>query len=225
LLLPCCTVSGKLWQTAGRTEKARQVFETSYSRLVAAFVTAYGVRDRDLGAFRARLTFWQKGGVLGVSPGKGKALRYTPDLIHRLIFSIELAECGASPAAVVGTVADLWEKRIQRGFELAEAAAMNPPSPDDIAFELGNVSLMIGAWASTAKALPNINWCKLAKLPDHLALWMNDSNPSRAPRVVVVNLSERLRRVHVALAAAAESDQPQAAQTKAKKRGRRRKGA
>jgi len=201
------------------------LFEVTYTRVEAALVNAYGVRKRDLGAFRARLTFWQKGGVLGVSPGKGRALHYTPDLVHRLIFSIELAECGASPAMVVSTIQDFWDKRIRRVFERAELAARNPSGPRDIVFELGNISLMIGSWASTAKALPNINCCKLSKLADHMALWMNDSDPSRAPRVVVVNLSERLRRVHAGLAATPESDRSHAAQPKQKENAHRRKGA
>jgi hypothetical protein len=199
------------------------LFEAPYARVEAALVSTYGVRERDLGAFRARLTFWQKGGVLGISPGKGKALSYTPDLIHRLIFSIELAECGATPAMVVGTVTDLWEKRIRHVFERAEDAAMAPPSPRDIALILGNISLMIGAWDSTAKALPNVNACELVRLPDTMALLMNDSDPRRSPRGLVVNLSERLRRFHAALAITPEFEQAQVPQTKAKKGARPRK--
>jgi hypothetical protein len=217
-------VARQFWQASGNSWKERQLVDFPYARVEAALTTAYGVRARDLGAFRARLTFWQKGRVLGISPGKGKALRYTPDLMNRLIFSIELAECGATPAMVVGTVTDLWEKRIRRVFERAEDAATGLiPSPNDIIVELGNISLMIGGWDSTAKALPNVNYCELCKLPDHMAMWMNDSDARRAPRVVVINLSERLRRFHAALTATPESEQAQVPQTKATKGGARRR--
>jgi hypothetical protein len=87
-------------------------------------------------------------------------------------------------------------------------------------------SLMIGGWDSTAKALPNVNACELARLPDNISLVMNDSALRRPPRVLVINLSERLRRVHAALADAWESEQPTtAAHTKAKRNTRKRRRA
>lgn len=208
-----------------------------YSSIEAALVSAYGVNQRDLGAFRARLTFWQKLGALGVKPGKGKPIKYGGDELHRLIFCLELAECGATPQMVVGTIADLWEKRIRRHFERAEAAIRTTPAdaafevatgkrPRDIALFLAYQSLMIGGWDSTAKALPNVNACELARLPDNISLVMNDSALRRPPRVLVINLSERLRRVHAALAGAWESEQPTtAAHTKAKRNTRKRRRA
>jgi hypothetical protein len=184
------------------------LLEFPYSRIDAALTSAYGVGHRDLGAFRARLTFWQKLGVLGVSPGKGKPVRYGPDQLHRLVFAIEIAECGATPTMVAGTIEDLWDKRIRGGFErAAEADRMNRPSPRDIALLLSNISLMIGGWNSTAKALPNVNFCELGRLPDTMALVMKDDHPGRSPRALVVNLTERLRRVHNALALANVDDQ------------------
>jgi hypothetical protein len=173
----------------------QQVFE--YNSVEAALVQTYGVRDRDLGRFRARLTFLQKGGLLGVSPGKGKALRYTPDLIHRMLFAVELAEVGATPGETLGTVADLWESRIRRIFERAEKAAMVPSGPDDIVMMLGGISLTVGGWTSTAKALPNVNGFPLHRLAGNIDLLMRYSDPP--PRALVVNLSERLRTFHAAL--------------------------
>jgi hypothetical protein len=203
--------------------KRGEVLEASYSRVEGALVWTYGVHKRDFGRFRARITFLQKGGVLGVSPGKGNALSYTPDLLHRLIFSMELAEVGVTPAATLGTVADLWERKIRGIFRRAEKAAMVPSGPNDEIMMLGGISLMVGAWTSTAKALPNVNGFPLHKLAANIDLLMRYSDP--APRALVVNLSERLRTFHAALAATAESDHPAAAHPKAKKGARRRKGA
>jgi hypothetical protein len=182
------------------------LFEVSYSPVEAALVRTYGVRARDLGRFRARITFLQKGGLLGVSPGKGKALRYTPDLIHRLIFATELSEFGIMPQAVLETVADLWESRICRIFERAERAAMAPAGANDIVMVLGSPSLLVGAWTSTAKALPNVNGFPLHSLAGNIDLLMRYSDPP--PRALVVNLSERLRTFHTALVAAHNLKEP-----------------
>jgi hypothetical protein len=203
------------------------VFEVSYySPVETALVRTYGVRKRDIGRFRARLTFLQKGGLLGVSPGKGKALRYTADLIHRLIFAAEMHEFGTPPQVVLETVADLWEPRIRRIFEQAETVAMasSEPSDNDIMMVLGSNSLMVGAWTSTAKALPNVNGFPLHKLDGNLKLLMHHDDPP--PRAVVVNLSARLRRFHAALTTAHDLTEPVAGPAAppepAKKRSRRR---
>jgi hypothetical protein len=174
------------------------VFEASYSDVEPALVRTYGVQERDLGRFRARITFLQKGGLLGVSPGKGKALRYTPDLIHRLIFATELAEFGVMPQAVLETVADLWDSRIRSIFQRAEKTARGPAGPDDRVLLLGGISLTVGGWTSTAKALPNVNDFPLHRLAANLDLLMRYDDPP--PRAMVVNLSARLRSFHNALA-------------------------
>jgi len=190
------------------------MFGISYARVETALVATYRVRERDRRAFRARLTFWQRNGVLGVSPGKGTALTYTPDLMYRLLFGIEIAECGASPAMVVGTITDLWEKKIRRGFDEAEQARRASPesvSQDDIIVELGRISMMIGGWRSIADAVPNVNFTSLRKVAYHAVMWMDEPNPDEPPRTITFNLTERLRRFHHALAATSEHPQPRKA--------------
>jgi hypothetical protein len=179
------------------------VFEAPYSRVEAALVRAYGVHKADLPRFRARIAFLQKGGLLGVRPGKGKALNYTPDLLHRLVFAMELSEVGVTPAATLITVADLWEKSIRKHFDDAEKTIKAPPGPRDIVLAMSGVSLMVGGWTSTAKAIPNVNGFALHRLADKMDLALRYTDP--APRAVVINLSQRLRDFHAALAASAES--------------------
>jgi hypothetical protein len=197
------------------------VFEVSFRPVEAALVRTYGVGARDLGRFRSRLTFLQKGGLLGVSPGKGKALRYTPDLVHRMLFAMEVAELGVSPAGILGTVADLWESRIRRIFEQAETARRAPSGPDDIVMMLGGISLTVGAWTSTARALPNVNGFPLHRLAGTLDLLMRYDKPP--PRAVVVNLSARLRTFHAALAEAHDLREPVALEALTTAKRRRRK--
>ncbi len=174
------------------------MFEASKSQVDAALVQTYAVPARDLGRFSARITFLQKGGLLGISPGKGRALNYTPDLMHRLLFAAELNEFGVTPQAVLETVSDLWGRRIRSIFENAEKAARNPAGPGDIVLLLGGNSLMVGGWQSTAKALPNVQGFSLHKLGEKMNLLLQYDDPP--PRAMTVNLSARLRTFHGALA-------------------------
>jgi hypothetical protein len=192
---------GKGGQVPAKLGQGPQLETTTYSRVEAALVTAYNVPDGDVGRFSARLTALQKGGLFGAKhqPGKGKALAYGSDQIHRLIFCVELAELGVAPGVALKLVEDLWDRRIRPIFLQAEA--VKKPGDDDIVLHMGGVSLMVGGWAS---AVPNINRSPLRKLPADMAQWMKMDDDPLPPRAVVVNLSARLRRFHAALRAANE---------------------
>jgi hypothetical protein len=178
------------------------MFETSYGHVEAALVRAYGVPDKAVGAFRGRLGNLQKQGLLGVKnmPGRGAALRYGPDHFHRFIFACELFEAGIGPATVLALVEALWESRIAAIFKKAEKAAarQDEPGPDDVVMDFGGICLMRNGWSD---AVPNVNSCTLAKLPDHMRMWMGMGVDDRlAARALTVNLSSRLRVFHRALA-------------------------
>ena len=178
------------------------MFETSYGHVEAALVRAYGVPSKALGAFRGRLGNLQKQGLLGAKnmPGRGAALRYGPDQFHRLIFACELFESGIGPATVLGLVEALWESRIAAIFENAERAAKrrDDPGPDDIVMHFGGIHLMTDGLSD---AIPNVNSCALAKLPERMRDWMHMGIEDRVPaRALTVNLSSRLRVFHRALA-------------------------
>jgi hypothetical protein len=172
-------------------------FETSWKPLAAALVATFAVRKADTGKFLAKLTNAQRLGVLGISPGKGTALVYTPDLMHRLFFAAEAFELGLANATVVALVDSLWTRRLRKIFDAAEGAAMRPASDDDIVLYMGGIRLM-------ATAVPNINSCTRQQLPDHVASWMKmgamDDPGGMPPRMIVVNLSARLRRFHTEFA-------------------------
>jgi hypothetical protein len=185
-------------------DKALARYATSFGAVERALVRVFGVRKGDVKAFHGRLIALQKAGLLGSKnmPGKGRALTYTPELCNRLIFAAELLQMGVVSRVIVGTVTDLWERRIRAIFTMAATAAMNDPSDDDIIFYLGGVTLMTDAWAD---AVPNVNRCKLGELPFHVKQWMgmreNDPAPGNLPpRVLMTNLTHRLRRFHAALA-------------------------
>jgi hypothetical protein len=178
------------------------MFQARYAPVEAALVRAYRVPADAVGAFRAKLTGLQKQALLGSEnmPGKGKALTYGPDQLHRLIFACELFEFGMAPSVGLSLINDLWEQRLRRIFREAEKAAERDPSLDDIIFYMGGAHLMTGAWG---EMIPNVNSCPLRILPDHMLAWMKISpeDPSGLPpRALITNLSMRLRAFHAAFA-------------------------
>jgi hypothetical protein len=175
-----------------------------YRTVEAALIATYGVPNKAALAFRARLTNLQKQGLYGAGkmPGRGTALDYGPDQIHRLVFACEAFELGLAPGVVLLLVKTLWKIRLREIFERAEKAVMSGPTGGDIVLYMGGVRLMTELWSN---AVPNVNSCELRKLPDHIAAWMQmtPTDPvGLPPRVVVVNLSMRLRAFHDALAKA-----------------------
>jgi hypothetical protein len=188
-------------------------FEAPYSVVEGALIGAYNVPAKALGAFRGRLGHLQRRGLFGGRhrPGRGVALTYRPDQLHRLIFACEALEFGFSPALILDLVKTLWvRKEPHRGlrdiFQRAEQAAMIDPANGentgrDIIMHMGGVRLLTDPWSN---AVPNVNSCELHRLPDHMAMWMRmmpDDPAGVPPRALVVNLSMRLRAFHAALAA------------------------
>ena len=175
--------------------------EYSFASVEAALVRAYRVAEADQGRFRARLTFLQKHGLFGTDrPGKGTRQSYGPDHLHRLVFCLELAELGATPAVQLKLVAELWDRRIRRIFQEADALSIRPASGDDVVLLMVGVSLMVEAWTG---AVPNVQHCRLRELADRQRLAMqgaDDAEGALPPRMLAVNLTARLRRFHSSLA-------------------------
>jgi hypothetical protein len=187
-------------------------FKASFSVVLGGLVRTYNIPPKALGAFRGRLGHLQRRGLFGGRhmPGRGVALTYKPDQLHRLIFACEALEFGFSPALILDLVRSLWVRKephvgLNEIFAKAEAAATIHPGPNgentahDIVLHFGGVSLLTDAWSN---AVPNVNFCELHHLPNHMAMWMRmvpDDPAGLPPRALVTNLSMRLRAFHRAL--------------------------
>jgi hypothetical protein len=173
------------------------MFTTSYGHVESALVRTYDLPDKATAAFRGRLGGLQKQGLLGAEnrPGRGVALNYGPDQIHRFIFACELFEFGAAPSTILNLVKARWDKTLAPIFKKAETAAEHNLGPKDLVLHMGGIRLMTDTWSD---AIPNVNSCTVADLPKHVQVWMRgDGLPARA---LIVNLSSRLRDFHAALA-------------------------
>jgi hypothetical protein len=163
-------------------------------------VQTYGVPATAIPTFRSRLGNLQKQGLLGRDnmPGRGQALVYGPNQIHRLIFACEMSEVGIGPATILELVELLWKTKLVPVFKKAEdvAFAHDTVTPRDVILNIGGVRLMTGEWSDNA--VPNVNYCALSDLPKYMEVWMRGGRlPARA---LIVNLSSRLRQFQAALA-------------------------
>src|SRR5262249_49563215 len=111
--LPSCWISGKDISGKDSVQSGDRMTDmpVTYGLVEAALVKTYGVPAKAVGAFGGRLGNLQKQGLFGKAsmPGKGVALRYSKDQIHRLIFACECFEFGLSPSVVLTMVKSLWE--------------------------------------------------------------------------------------------------------------------
>src|SRR5262249_44999929 len=120
---------------------------------------------------------------------------------ERWLACLELTELGLSPTTAGELITghlDLFEPI----FRDAQASGVRDPGPDDIVLCICGIHLMSGSWGpkSGFRGVPSIQGCTLRKLSDGVLawLWMTANDPG-APRLLIVNLSERLRQSHNAL--------------------------
>jgi hypothetical protein len=179
------------------------MFQISYSAVEQALAKTYGANDDKLRetAFRARINSLQRLGVLGqkVRVGKGQKVTYGVEQMERWLACLELSELGISPTVAGKLVIRYWSKKFAPIFKAAQGTATQKPGLDDVILYLGAVHLMSGSWSSERDfpGVPNINHCRLRELPDHMRAWMDDPPLSR---MLITNLSARLRQFHGALA-------------------------
>jgi hypothetical protein len=167
-------------------------FTISYAHLEAALVEMHDIAAADVPAFRSRFGALQRAGLLGAEsqPGKGRKLEYGPDQFHRCVLAFELAQAGAGPSVILRLIADHWTSRLRGIFEKAERAIIRETS--DVVLILAGIAMGFGD-----KPTPAINDVTADRLSERLMFALDGK--SLPARVLLVNLSERLRRFHTAL--------------------------
>jgi hypothetical protein len=203
------------WETAAMIERPPPL-EFSYGVVEKALAIAYGIPEavRPAG-FRSMLSSLQKLGVLGLQSrvGRGAKLTYTHIEFERLILALELLELGLPPAVAVGLISRNWESKLKAIIGVAqEAFGLVPEKPrgDDVMLCLvGGGFRTASLRGETGPSVPIIERTTLDELAAAMRLWMTTPlddgvrppalDDPAPPRVLVVNLSARLRAFHAAL--------------------------
>jgi hypothetical protein len=181
----------------------RKMLKFSYSAVEQALAKTYGASDDKVrqSEFRARINALQRLHVLGEKArvGKGTRLTYSVEQIERWLACFELCELGISPTIAAKLVIAYWTKKFAPIFRAAQATVIHDAEEEDIVLYLGGVHLMSTNWSPGSDlGVPNINHTTVRKLPDHVRTWMGDAPQSR---MVITNLSARLRVFHAELGA------------------------
>jgi hypothetical protein len=165
----------------------------SFGAVLRALGALYEAQsDAQRATLKARINHLQKLEVIGVSPGKGRALQYQMEHIWRWVFCLELAEFGISPAASATLVATYWKSAVVGIFRRAQNAVDSPGSP--IFLYIRGAGLMSAAWRPKHRFadVPHIGQFT-AEDANIVLNWLKDDQERVAPRISVVNLSARLR--------------------------------
>jgi hypothetical protein len=174
-----------------------------YGDVEKAFAAVYGVDDAvRQGPFRARITNAQKLGIFGAKPGKGVREAYGVTEMEKLLFFLELSELAFTPALISALIDTGWDDPIGPIFRTAQGGLVTEePGGSDIILVMGSPAFTTGPWAAQPY-LPQVNSCKLRDLAAQVEDRMSQSTPP--PRLIAINLSDRLRVFHIALIAASD---------------------
>lgn len=98
--------------------------------------------ERQRGALRARLKHFQRLGLPGLAPGKGKPLLYSRELAAMWLMALVLAETGLDPAIIVKAIKDNW-KNLTPWVRKATEYRAQTESP---VFLTARPRMMSGSW-------------------------------------------------------------------------------
>jgi hypothetical protein len=166
-------------------------FTVSFATVEKALLRMHAVDLQHEEAWRSRINFLRRQGVLGERPGSGRRIGYhTAAQLPKLLLALELAQAAVAPQVALSLIATSWDDRLNRFFRQAEKARANETS--DVLLLLAGITGMV----ERAGAIPVIEVTTADRL-DVLGKVLDDHLvPGRA---VVINLTARLRRFHKAL--------------------------
>jgi hypothetical protein len=166
-------------------------FTVSFATVEKALLKMHDVKPQHEEAWRSRINFLRREGVLGERPGSGRRIGYhTITNFLKLLLALELAQAAVAPRVALSLIATSWDDRLHGVFQQANEALVRGTS--DVVLLLAGITQMV----QRDGAIPVIEATTADKL-DVLRTMLNDKLvPSRA---LVINLTARLRRFHDAL--------------------------
>jgi hypothetical protein len=176
-----------------------------YAQVETALARIYESEDVQRTAFRARLKHFRKLGLPQRQPGKGARLRYTASDIFQLVLACEFAEFGIDPHLITQIIRRHW--RLKGSLWQAFNLTQQPFSDTDFLVTM-EARFMSWVWnreksKQTATEISTSTmaepvFIRVIKTSDSKALL--DELPKPGRRLLVFNLSARVRAVEKALA-------------------------
>jgi hypothetical protein len=166
-------------------------FTVSFATVEKALLRTHEVEPQHEEAWRSRINFLRREGLLGERPGSGRRIGYhTAAQLPKLLLALELAQTAVAPQVALSLIATSWDHRLSRFFRQAEEARDRGTS--DVLLLLAGITAMV----ERDGAIPVIAATTADRL-DVLRMALDDTSvPGRA---LVINLTARLRRFHEAL--------------------------
>jgi hypothetical protein len=166
-------------------------FTVSFATVERALLRMHEVKPQHEDAWRSRLNFLRREGLLGERPGSGRRIGYhAADQLPKLVLALEMAQAAIVPQTILSLVREHWDDRLKNIFRRAEEARAKETS--DVLLYLAGITEMV----EREGAIPVIEATTADKL-DVLRMALYDSSvPGRA---LLINVTARLRRFHLAL--------------------------
>ena len=167
-------------------------FTVSFATVEKALLRMHAVKPQHEDAWRSRINFLRREGVLGERPGSGRRIGYhTADQLPKLLLALELAQAAVAPQVALSLIATSWDNRLHPIFENANKT-LDRGGSADVLLLLAGITQMV----ERDGAIPVIATTTADRLDVLQTLLSDKAVPGRA---LVINITARLRRFHAEL--------------------------
>src|SRR4051794_8056914 len=104
-------------------------FTVSFATVEKALLKMHDVDPQHEEAWRSRINFLRREGVLGERPGSGRRIGYhNAAHIPKLLLALELAQATVAPRVALALIATSWDDPLDRFFQQATEALIRDTS-------------------------------------------------------------------------------------------------
>jgi hypothetical protein len=168
-------------------------FTVSFSTVEKALLRMHAVKPQHEDAWRSRINFLRREGLLGERPGSGRRIAYhTADQLPKLVLALEMAQAAIAPQTILSLVRNHWDNQLKKIFVEAERARWNETGTSDVLLYLAGISAMV----DREGVIPVIAASTADRLDTFRMALDDQSTPGRG---LVINVTRRLGRFYDAL--------------------------
>src|SRR6476659_10208685 len=117
-------------------------FTVSFATVEKALLKMHDLKPQHVEAWRSRINFLRREGLLGEQPGSGRRIGYhTAVHLPKLVLALELAQAAIAPQVALSLIATSWDHRLRSLFEQANEALVEETS--DVLLVLAGITQMV----------------------------------------------------------------------------------